>query len=232
MGTRRSYEQVAPGHHRSEKFLFRPCERIFWGTCNREFKSGALVASILAAKKLCIFGSSHRILQKVPPFHRPLLYYSTQMISVAPSFAWFYILHFPLVINCEHFAQIKRFRWELIIIPAFCSHCLSFDWHYLLRQIKRDWKRAWWHHIFVPVCLNKVCFATRSCLVWPLLISLQPSPERVTTCFPFHPRPRYPPPIYISLICHSHHVNENLYIQFSLTSGRAFYIKNLQDEQM
>ena len=114
-------------------------------------------------------------------------------------------------------------------MPAFCSHCLSFDWHYLLRQIKRDWIRAWWHHIFVPVCLNRVCFATRSCLVWPLLISLQPSPERVTTCFPFHPRPRYPPPIYISLICHSHHVNENLYIQFTLTSGRAFYINNLQD---
>ena len=77
-------------------------------------------------------------------------------------------------------------------MPAFCSHCLSFDWHYLLRQIKRDWIRAWWHHIFVPVCLNRVCFATRSCLVWPLLISLQPSPERVTTCFPFHPRLRYP----------------------------------------
>ena len=154
------------------------------------------------------------------------------MISAASSSACFYTLHFPLFIKCGHFAQTKRFRWELIIVPAFCSHCLSFDWHYLLRQIKRDWKRAWWHHIFVPVCLNKVCFATRSCLVWPLLISLQPSPERVTTCFPFHPRPRYPPPIYISLICHLHHVNENLYIQFSLTSGRAFYINNLQDEQM
>ena len=154
------------------------------------------------------------------------IYYSKQWYLQRPPLHDCISCVFHFFINCGHFAQTKRFRWELIIVPAFCSHCLSFDWHYLLRQIKRDWKRAWWHHIFVPVCLNKVCFATRSCLVWPLLISLQPSPERVTTCFPFHPRPRYPPPIYISLICHSHHVNENLYIQFSLTSGRAFYYKN------
>ena len=119
-------------------------------------------------------------------------YIIAHMVSEASSSAWLYILRFPLAIYCGHFAQTKRFRWELIIMPAFCSHCLSFYWPYLLCQIKRDWIRAWWHHIFVSICSNKVCFATRSCLVWPLLISLQPSPERVTTCFPFHPRLKIP----------------------------------------